>query len=192
MTYPCHLPEAQSWNPAGKLDHCHPQAWLQRSAGQNSSRDTVPDTSSDQSGSECNSKTGLLHGTHLSLPLRSMVQGVTACLQWHHAGAKRTTQGAAGRRRLPGAHASSKLNPNKPAGLAAGTGSSSGFPGRSGGCWRWVQLSGVPGRLLRLVRLSGREGPLPLSRWAPEPAERGLWREEHQGKSLLTHSSPDG
>ena len=98
MTYPCHLPESQSWNPAGKLDHLRPQAWLQRSTGQNSSRDTVPDTSSDRSGSECNSKMGLLHGTHLSLLLRSMVQRVTVCLQWHRAGAKRTTRGAAGRR----------------------------------------------------------------------------------------------
>ena len=82
---------------------------------------------------------------------------------------------------LPRAHTSSKLKSNKPTGLAASTRSSSGFPGRSGGCWRWVWLSGVPGRLVRLVRLvrlSGREGQPLLSRWVPEAAERRLWREE--------------
>ena len=52
---------------------------------------------------------------------------------------------------LPRAHTSSKVKSNKPTGLAASTRSSSGFPGRSGGCWRWVWLSGVPGRLVRLV-----------------------------------------
>ena len=53
---------------------------------------------SDRSGSERSSKTRLPHGTHLSLPLRSMAQRVAACLQWHHAGAKRPTRGAARRK----------------------------------------------------------------------------------------------
>ena len=171
MTYPRHLPEAQSWNAAGKLDHRRPQARLQRSAGQNSSRDTVPDTSSDRSGSECNSKMGLLHGTHLSLPLRSMVQRVTPCLQRHHAGAKRTTQGAAGRRGSLELTPALNSTPTSPlawqpapgaaqgfqAGAeAAGVGSSS--QGCRGGCSGWCGCPGERGRcrfpagLLKLQR----------------------------------------
>ena len=54
-------------------------------------------------------------------------------------------------------------------------GEHAGLPGICSGCWHWAQLSGVPGRL---VRLRGREGwPLVSSR-CPEAAEARLWREE--------------
>ena len=171
MTYPCHLPESQSWNPARKLDHLRPQAWLQRSAGQNSSRDTVPDTSSDRSGSECNSKTGLLHGTHLSLPLRSMLQRGTACLQRHRAGAKGTMRRAAGRRgslELTPALNSTPTSPRawQPApgaaqafqAGAAAAGVGSGSQGCRGGWCGWCGCPGArgncqfPAGLLKLQR----------------------------------------
>ena len=53
-------------------------------------------TSSDLNGSEFSSNMGLLHGTRLSLPLRSIVQTVTGCLD--HADPKHSMHRAVGRK----------------------------------------------------------------------------------------------
>lgn len=47
MTYPCHLPEPESWSPAGKLESLGLRARLQRSTVEKSPHGTAAGTSAE-------------------------------------------------------------------------------------------------------------------------------------------------